>query len=283
MPVQHRDRPEHVIEEAHVLTEAEESKVIERLQFPATAVYSIIKEEGHVELERPTMSLAFSGVVAGLAMGFSILTLALLQYYLPDAKWATVVSSAGYAVGFLIVILGRQQLFTESTLTAVLPLTADFTTARLGQLLRVWGVVLLANWLGCVLAAAAFVPLGLLPADVSAAVVEASRHYGSLAAAEAFRFGIGAGFLVALMVWMTPSTEHNKFFLVAGTGWLIALAGFTHVIAGMCEIAVLVFAGDFGAGHGLLTLALPTLAGNVLGGTGVVAVLAYAQVASEVE
>ncbi len=41
---------------------------------------------------------------------------------LPDAKWRPLVDSLGYSLGFLFVILGRQQLFTENTLTAILPL-----------------------------------------------------------------------------------------------------------------------------------------------------------------
>ena len=77
--------------------------------------------------------------------------------------------------------------------------------------------------------------------------------------------GIGAGFLVAAMVWMTPAAEGSEFALIALTAWLIALGGFTHVIAGMVEIAALVFAGELSAGDGLVTLALPTLAGNVPG------------------
>ena len=275
-------RPEHDIEEAHALTAAEERKVVERINLSAPAVYATIKQEGEAELERPTASLFFSGVVAGVAMGFSILTLALIRDHLPDAEWAPLVSSFGYAAGFLIVVLGRQQLFTETTLTAVLPLTAKPSWGALGALLRVWVTVLGANWIGCVLVALAFVPFALVPDDVGRAVVDASRHYGELTAWTTFVRGIGAGFLVAAMVWMTPAAEGSEFALVALTAWLIALGGFTHVIAGMVEIAALVFAGELSASHGLVTLALPTLAGNVLGGTGLFAALAYAQVRQEV-
>ena len=275
-------RPEHDIEEAHALTAAEERKVVERISLSAPAVYATIKEEGEAELERPTASLFFSGVVAGVAMGFSILTLALIRDHLPDAEWAPLVSSFGYAAGFLIVVLGRQQLFTETTLTAVLPLTAKPSGATFVALLRVWGTVLVANWIGCVLVALALVTFGLVPDDVARAVVDASRHYGELTAWTAFVQGIGGGFLVAAMVWMTPSAEGAEFALVSLTAWLIALGGFTHVIAGMVEIAALVLAAELSVGDGFVTLALPTLAGNILGGTGLFAALAYAQVRQEV-
>ena len=217
-------RPEHDIEEAHALTAAEERKVVERISLSAPAVYATIKEEGESELERPTASLFFSGVVAGVAMGFSILTLALIRDHLPDAEWAPLVSSFGYAAGFLIVVLGRQQLFTETTLTAVLPLTAkpsgrDVRGAAAGLGNRARGQLDRLR------------PYGAGARDLRPgarrrrprAVVDASRHYGELTAWTAFVQGIGGGFLVAAMVWMTPSAEGAEFALVSLTAWLIAL------------------------------------------------------------
>ena len=276
------ERPRHVIDEEHALTEAEVEKVVERLSLRAPAVYAVVKEEGEVELTRPTVSLFWSGIVAGIAMGLSILTLALLRMHLPDADWAPLVTSFGYSAGFLIVILGRQQLFTESTITVVLPVMADRAWGPLKHLLRVWGTVLLANWIGCALVALGFVTFALVPDEIGAAVVDASRHYGELTAKTAFVHGIGAGFLVAAMVWMMPGAEKHKVALIAFTGWLIALGGFTHVIAGMVEIVALVLVNELTFADGLFTLALPTLAGNVLGGTGLFALLAYAQVKNEV-
>lgn len=278
-----RSRPRHVIDEEHSLTEAEVEKVVERIALRAPAVYAVVKEEGEAELARPTASLFWSGIVAGIAMGLSILTLSLLRMHLPNTEWAPLVTSFGYAAGFLVVILGRQQLFTESTITIVLPVIADKTSRALKGLLRVWGTVLLANWIGCALVALGFVTFALVPQEIGAAIIDASRHYGEQSAGTAFVHGIGAGFLVAAMVWMMPGAERHKFALITFTAWLIALGGFTHVIAGMVEVVALVLAGELSFFDGLFTLALPTLAGNVLGGTGLFALLAYAQVKDEVE
>ena len=142
--------------------------------------------------------------------------------------------------------------------------------------------MIVANWIGCIAIAFAFTRLALVPEDISEAVVDASRHYTELSAYTAFVHAIGAGFLVAAMVWIMPGAEASKFVLISFTAWLIALGGFTHVIAGMVEIAALVFAGDLSFMRAFLTLALPTLAGNVLGGTGLFALLAHAQVKDEV-
>jgi formate/nitrite transporter FocA (FNT family) len=275
-------KPEHVLDEAASLTEAEEEKVVERLALRAPAVYALVKEEGEAELARPVKSLFWSGIAAGIAMGFSVLTLALLEHYLPDAGWTPLIASFGYAAGFLLVILGRLQLFTESTIKAVLPMLAKHSWASLWGLLRIWGVVLSGNWIGCVLVAFFLVQAPLVPAPAPEAVVEASRHYLGMHAGEAFAYGIGAGFLVAGMVWAMPSAESSRFALISFTAWLIALGGFTHVVAGFIELSVLVLRRELGPLEGLLGLALPTLAGNVLGGTGLFALLAHAQVTQEV-
>jgi hypothetical protein len=93
----------------------------ERRAIGAHVVYETIRREGEDELQRPAAAQAWSGLAAGLSMGFSFIAEALLESHLPDQQWRSLISRAGYSVGFLIVILGRQQLFTENTLTVVLP------------------------------------------------------------------------------------------------------------------------------------------------------------------
>ena len=273
-----RDLPE-----SHSLTGGEVERVRKRIKLRALAVYVIIKEEGEDELLRPTRSLIWSGATAGVAMGFSVLTLALLQQKLPEALWRDLVASLGYSVGFLLVILGRQQLFTESTITAVLPFTSHPELKTLVNLLRVWSAVLLSNLAGCVLVAFAFLKLGLVPSDVADAMLAVSKHLMPLSPGEAFRHGIGAGFLIAALVWMMPSAEGGEVFLIVITAWLIALGGFSNVIAGAVETALLVLDGQIGAIPALTGITLPVLAGNVVGGTALFALLSYAQVKQELE
>src|SRR5690349_24660985 len=108
--------------------------------------------EGVEELDRPSSALAWSALAAGLSMGFSMVAESLLRSALPDAPWRPLIGKFGYTVGFLVVILGRQQLFTEKTLTVVLPLLEDRSARRLASVARVWAVVLAGN----VLSALAF-------------------------------------------------------------------------------------------------------------------------------
>lgn len=278
-----RRSSERRIREQGALTDKEVEQVRDRIKMRARAVYTIVKEEGDAELARPSVSLTWSGLIAGIAMGFSVLAMAVLKKSLPDEPWSDLVASLGYGAGFLIVILGRMQLFTENTITAVLPLTSEFSSHNLYCFFRLWSIVLMANLAGCAIIAFGFTHLNLLPDDIAASVVEVSRHLLDIPVSDAFAHGIGAGFLVAALVWMMPSAETSEFVVIALTAWLISAAGFTHVIAGSVESAVLVFEGEIGAWNALITVTLPVLAGNIVGGTALFAFLSYGQVKNELE
>jgi formate-nitrite transporter family protein len=103
------------------LDEREQKEVEDRSAAPARVVYGAIQKEGEEELERPSSALAWSGLAAGLSMGFSFVVEALIHAMLPAEPWRPLLSKLGYSVGFLIVVLGRQQLFTENTLTRSCP------------------------------------------------------------------------------------------------------------------------------------------------------------------
>src|SRR3712207_4167985 len=122
--------------------DSEQKEAEERSAPSGKVVYQAIMKEGEGELKRPSSALFWSGLAAGLSMGFSMIAEGLLHAYLPEAPWRPLVSKLGYSVGFLIVILGRQQLFTENTLTPILPLLQKREGATAGNVARLWGVVL---------------------------------------------------------------------------------------------------------------------------------------------
>jgi formate/nitrite transporter FocA (FNT family) len=76
------------------------------------------------------------------------LTQAILYVHLPDTIWRPLIVGFGYPVGFLMVVLSRQQLFTENTITVVLPVMKHFSTANLARLGRLWTIVFAANMTG---------------------------------------------------------------------------------------------------------------------------------------
>ena len=128
----------------------ERDQAATRAPLRALVIHEVLREEGEFELRRPPAALLWSGLAAGLSMGFSFLSLALLQAYLPEAPWRHVLASFGYCVGFVIVVLGKQQLFTETTLTAMLPVFYHPRWKSVGILLRMWAIVLVANIAGTI-------------------------------------------------------------------------------------------------------------------------------------
>src|SRR6201996_5137277 len=114
----------------------------------AKVVHEVVRLQGDEELGRPLQSLIFSGFAAGVAISTSVLAEASLYKFLPNADWTNLLVFLGYPVGFVIVILGKLQLFTESTVTAVLPLATHPTFRNLLRLLRLWAAVFAANMAG---------------------------------------------------------------------------------------------------------------------------------------
>ena len=94
--------------------------------------------------------------------------------------------------------------------------------------------------------------------------------------------GIASGFLIAAMVWMIPSAESAKFAVVTLMTYLIAIGGFTHIVAGSLEAYMLVIAGDWAWWQMIVQFFIPVLTGNVIGGTALFAVISYAQVMEEI-
>src|SRR4051794_6467779 len=115
----------------------------ERSSTSAKVVHEAIRMEGTEELERPSSSIVWSGLAAGLTMGCSMLGQGLLRSHLPDAPWRELVASFGYCLGFLFVTMGRQQLFTETTLTVMLPVLHK--THGMSEVARYWALVFVAN------------------------------------------------------------------------------------------------------------------------------------------
>src|SRR4051812_40895415 len=157
------------------LSQHEHEDVAERKHPRAQVLYETIRSEGEEELARPSSALAWSGLAAGLSMGLSFLAMGLFHAALPDARWSKLVSALGYSVGFLVVIVGRQQLFTENSLTPIIPFFQQPSADKALKVLRLWGVVLFANLLGTLAFAFVVQRVPVFPAEVSQALGELGR------------------------------------------------------------------------------------------------------------
>jgi len=246
----------------------------------ALIIHELVREEGEEGLRRPSGALAWSGLAAGLSMGFSFLTLALIGSGLPDAPWRRLVDSAGYTVGFLIVILGRQQLFTETTVTAMLPLLVRRSWSTLCSVLRFWTVVLAANLVGALAFAALISPRGLFPDPVRHALVETGRAAVSGMFWPTMVRAVLAGWLIALMVWILPSARSARILVIMVLTYVVAIGRFSHTVAGAVDAGFVLFSGDSSMSQFLFGFLVPTLIGNTIGGVALVALLNHVPLAA---
>lgn len=265
------------------LDEEERDQADEHAALRALVIHEVVREEGEAGLRRPAGALMVSGLAAGLSMGFSFLTLAQIQAFLPDAPWRRLVDSFGYSLGFLIVILGRQQLFTESTLTAVLPLLVRRDAATFRALLRLWALVLAANLVGTFVFAALISPPGLFAAPVHAALMETAAETVRGEFGPTFLKAVFAGWLIALMVWLLPSARSARIFVILLLTYAVAVGRFSHIIAGSVEAAFAVINGEASVLDYLGGFLAPTLLGNTLGGVALAALLNHAPLVGDLQ
>jgi len=244
---------------------------------PGKVVYRAIYREGMEELSRSAGPLWWSGIAAGLAMGMSLVVEALLRSHLPEAAWRPLVAKLGYGAGFLIVILGRQQLFTENTLTVILPLLRVWSGGVLVNVIRLWTVVLAANVVGAAAFAVAIVHLPVLDDSVERAALDIAFEAMRPGPFGIFVRGIFAGWLIAIMVWLLPFAESGRVAVIMLVTYMVGLAGFSHVIAGSVEVFTLATSGLVPWWQAFAFYTLPALAGNTLGGVALVAALSHAQ------
>ena len=247
----------------------------------ALVIFEAIRREGEHELERPASSLAWSGLAAGLSMGFSMVAQALFANYLPDADWTPLITKFGYSIGFLIVILGRQQLFTENTLTPVLQLLERQSSTVLRKVARLWGIVLIANVVGTFLFAFAISSLSIFEPETYEQFNKIARGVVSSGFSVTFFRGIFAGWLIALIIWLLPFAEQARIWIIILITYLIGLGEFSHIIAGSVDGFYGVLAQQVTVWGFSFKFFLPTLLGNIIGGVALVAAVNYAQISYE--
>ncbi|MEJ5114284.1 formate/nitrite transporter family protein [Erwinia billingiae] len=253
----------------------------EALPSRAAAVHEQIRQEGEKELERDGLALLFSAIAAGLSMGASLMAKGIFQVNLEGVPGAFILENLGYTFGFIIVIMARQQLFTENTVTAVLPIMHKPSGSNLLLLLRLWGIVLGGNLVGTALASLAFTHMPIFDHATRDAFVAISQKVMENSPGEMFANAVVSGWIIATMVWMFPSAGAAKIWVIILMTWLVALGDLAHIVVGSVEVLYLVFNGVISWHEFLWPFALPTLAGNIIGGTFIFAVISHAQIRND--
>lgn len=259
----------------------DESKATERKALSAKIVHEALLHEGEEELARPSDALAWSGVAAGISMGLSLLVQGALKHHLPDTNWEKLITSLGYPIGFIAVTLGRQQLYTETTLTAFLPFLHHKRADVFRNVVRLWLVVLIANIIGAALFAFSASWTTTFSPELSREFVAIGERETQHGFATAFVKAIFGGWMIALMVWLMPSADVARIWVIGAITYTLAVTELTHIIAGSVDVLFAVFSGQVSFVTFLGDFFVPVLLGNTIGGVVFVAALNHAQVAAE--
>lgn len=255
----------------------QQSKQLDLERPTANAIYEQALRNGRRELERPAVALAISGVVGGLTMGLTGLSVSVVQGQIGTAAWAQFISLLFYPMGFLAVILGRGQLFTENTLYPVALILAE--RRHVWSTLRLWSIVFVSNVIG----AYVFSLLAVRTKALQPQAVHALSQLGVTAAEPTmqhiFWSGVIGGWLIAMVAWLV-SGSHSITGSVAVIWLLCFIVGtghFAHCIATSAEIISAVLNHAIPAKMYFRWL-LPAALGNIAGGVILVTLLEYGQV-----
>ena len=247
----------------------------------ASEIHDNVMSEADEELERAAASLLISSFTSGLAIGFSFLGGAYASGLVPPA-YGPAAAAAAYPLGFMFVIMARSELFTENTLTPVLPLLHRRDLVTLVKMLRVWGLLLAGNLLGTLLFAWVMARTPAIGRPLQASMLQMAERATDLPFSLTLYHAIFAGWLIALLTWVLASTRQTGAQLVLI--WLltapISAFEFKHSIVGSSEAFYRAWAGSAGWGP-MISFIAAAVIGNAIGGVMLVAILNYGQVVTE--
>lgn len=234
-------------------------------------------ENGHEELNRSTQGLAFSGIAGGMTMGLTGLGVAIAQSTLGPGQWPEFAAHLLYPLGFVAVIIGRAQLFTENTLYPVIIVLDE--RGKLANMLRLWATVFFSNVFGALL----FSFLAVRTPSLMPGYQEALIKLGIAAVANTTGFifwsGVIGGWLIALVAWIVSASHWTigQVVIVWMLTFVVGIGHFAHCIATSGEILAAVWGGSTPVLSYVHWLFFATL-GNIVGGVSIVSLLNYGQV-----
>jgi len=248
--------------------------------FGFSEIFRRVLATAREELDRPTKLLFWSGLAAGLSLGLTFFARATLTG-LAGTGDPGLVGNLLYPVGFIIIVLGKYQLFTENTLTPVaLVLTR---MARPINLLRLWVTVLVANMIGATAIAAMFSLTSVKEPSAADAALAMGKHALEVGVGALFWRAVIAGWIVATMVWLVHAVTDtlSRILVVSVLMYFIGVSDLFHVVTGTVEVLYVVFEGEASFWSIWHEFVVPVLAGNVIGGIVFVAILNTAQFGHE--
>src|SRR4051794_25816079 len=236
---------------------------------PPDQIWQEAVEEGERRTGRRVSALVATGVVGGADVMLGVLAMAATSAAVGAAAGEEVGHVAGalaFGLGFVFLVIGRGELFTENFLVPISAVVAGRASSR--SLVRLWGVTFVGNYAGILLIALIFSAGGVLRPETLAAAGTAADVLTGRDAGAAFLSAVLGGATMTLLTWLAQAAEQDaaRILVALGVGFLLAVASMNHAVVSFGETILAYLAGTSSAGLGDIarTLAL-AVAGNLVG------------------
>jgi formate/nitrite transporter len=256
------------------MTEANDSGQSMDAYSPAQIAH-MIEKGGVAKVRLPLLKMAALGTLAGAFISFGAMFYTLVMTG-SDLGFGPgrLLGGVAFSLGLILVLVGGAELFTGNNLIVMAWAERKVTTA---ELLRNWGVVYLANFAGALGSVALFYLAGLLDVNdgaVGETAAAISRAKLELDSSTAFFRGVLCNTLVCLAIWLCFAARRvtGKILAIVFPISAFVALGFEHSVANMYLIPIGMLAqGDGIDGIALIANLVPVTLGNIVGGSGLVA------------
>ena len=237
---------------------------------------------GAKRLERPLIGDAITAFAGGMSVSFGaiamIMAAASVGGGIDSPSTALLVGALVFPVGFIILLVGKTELFTENFL---LPVAAVIKgRGNLRQLGSLWAITLSCNLLGSVVFAFLISREQVLAPGPAEEMIALAAHSIEYSLPTAFIKAVFAGWLMTTLTWLLVAAVGfgPRIAMIWAIGTLIVLGQFNHVIISAAEIFIAMFLGaDITVGDWVTRNFLPALTGNIIGGLVFETLLQYVQ------
>lgn len=234
------------------------------------------------DFRRSNLGLFMSAFTAGLEIGFSVLfmgTVFTLFGEMMSNEMLKLSLALCYPIGFIFVIIGRSELFTEHTALAILPVLKG--SVKLKSLFGLWGLVYSGNLIGGFLFSFLITYLGPKIGFISeGSFFGLAHHLLEFDWMTILFSALLAGWMMGLLGWLVTSSQEtiSRIFVIILVTSIIGIAGLHHCIVGSIEV----FSGFLMSPEihfmDYLKFQVWATLGNAIGGTFFVAILKYSHV-----
>lgn len=237
---------------------------------------------GSKRLERPLIGDAITAFAGGMSVSFGAIAMVVAAAAVGGGievpSTALLVGALVFPVGFIILLVGKTELFTENFL---LPVAAVIKgRGDLRQLGSLWAVTLACNLAGSLVFAFLISREQVLSRGPADEMIALATHSIEYSLPTAFIKALFAGWLMTTLTWLLVAAVGfgPRIAMIWVIGTLIVLGQFNHVIISAAEIFMAMFLGaNISVGDWLTRNFLPALTGNLFGGLVFETLLQYVQ------